>query len=245
MQLISLLAAAALLQPGGLHVKDVKVGKGPAAEAGDVLTMLYKGTLKDGKVFDENMGGDKPPFAFRLGAGQVIKGWDEGLAGMKVGGERILTIPSDLAYGSKGAGGVIPPDAQLTFDVKMLRIDKKDAKPHIEVKELKGGTGPASKEGDTVKVHYKGMYLNGLKFDSSYDRNEPLEATIGKTKFIAGFTQGITGMKLGEKRRVTIPYALGYGERHRDPIPPLSTLVFELEMMSIAPGATTAPQTGK
>lgn len=104
-----------------LAVTDISVGNGVAAKANDCLIVKYYGTLADGgTMFDENF--TKPTaFAFTLGQGQVIKGWDEGLLGMRVGGERRLVIPSSLGYGSQSSG-VIPPNAALVFDVRLLRI---------------------------------------------------------------------------------------------------------------------------
>jgi FKBP-type peptidyl-prolyl cis-trans isomerase len=105
----------------GLKYVDEKVGTGPEAKAGNQVTVHYTGTLKNGKQFDSSRTRNQP-FVFELGAGRVIKGWDEGVAGMKVGGKRKLIIPSDLAYGKRGAGNVIPPDSELTFDVELLGV---------------------------------------------------------------------------------------------------------------------------
>ena len=103
---------------GGLEVIDKKEGSGEAATAGKTVKVQYSGKLDNGKVFDS---GD---ISFPLGAGHVIKGWDMGVAGMKVGGERKLVIPPALAYGAAGTpGGPIPPNARLTFDVKLLNVD--------------------------------------------------------------------------------------------------------------------------
>jgi FKBP-type peptidyl-prolyl cis-trans isomerase len=210
-----------------VKIKDVTVGKGRSAVAGDTVTVEYTGKLTNGKQFDSSVG--REPFKFTLGAGEVIKGWDQGIAGMKPGGKRILTIPPSLGYGAQGSGNVIPPNSTLIFEVTLLTIDA------ITVQVQKKGTGPAARRGDTVQVHYTGLFPNGTKFDSSRDRNQPFTVTIGETRLIPGFTQGLIGMKAGEKRRVTIPPALGYGSVARGPIPANSTLIFELEMLRITP----------
>ena len=107
----------------GLKITELSVGDGAEASAGQTVVVHYRGTLENGKQFDASY--DRvTPFSFPLGAGRVIKGWDEGVVGMKVGGKRKLVIPPDLAYGSRGAGGVIPPNATLTFEVELLDVQK-------------------------------------------------------------------------------------------------------------------------
>ncbi len=105
----------------GLQYEDLAEGTGAAAKAGDSVEVHYTGWLTDGKKFDSSHD-RRSPFRFQLGAGRVIKGWDEGVAGMKVGGKRKLHIPASLGYGARGAGNVIPPNAELIFEVELLGI---------------------------------------------------------------------------------------------------------------------------
>jgi len=103
----------------GLKFEDTAMGDGTVASKGQTVSVHYTGWLENGTKFDSSKDRDEP-FEFKLGAGQVIRGWDEGVAGMKVGGVRRLTIPPQLAYGDRGAGGVIPPKATLIFEVELL-----------------------------------------------------------------------------------------------------------------------------
>jgi peptidylprolyl isomerase len=115
----------AVTTPSGLIIEDITVGSGAEAKAGQSVSVHYTGWLWEnnarGKKFDSSVD-RKQPFGFPLGQRRVIQGWDEGVAGMKVGGKRILTIPPELGYGARGAGGVIPPNATLQFEVELLGV---------------------------------------------------------------------------------------------------------------------------
>lgn len=228
----TILAIALLGGQGKLVVKDVKVGTGPVVKSGMAVTVTYRGTLMNGKEFDSSK--DRAPFVFVIGQGQVIKGWDQGLLGAKVGTTRALTIPPDMAYGSRGAGADIPPNSTLKFTVNILRAEPSTGGEDLEIVDLVPGKGRAAKNGDSVEVHYRGTFLNGKPFDDSYSRNQPLPVTLGAGGVVPGFERGILGMKVGGKRKVTIPFALAYGATGRPPkIPAMSTLVFELQLVKI------------
>jgi peptidylprolyl isomerase len=109
----------------GLKYKNYSEGEGPEATSGDLVSVHYTGTLADGTKFDSSVDRGQP-FQFNLGAGMVIKGWDEGVAGMKIGGTRVLVIPAELGYGDRGAGGAIPPGAELHFQVELIKISGVD-----------------------------------------------------------------------------------------------------------------------
>lgn len=138
-------SAAPAVPEGKLEVTDVTVGKGTEAKDGDQVKVHYVGTLVDGKQFDANKDGDEP-FAFELGKGRVIKGWDEGVKGMKVGGKRKLKIPPSMAYGPRGVPGAIPPNSTLLFDVELLGVGNEPVAAGGGKKD--GGAPPAKPKGD-------------------------------------------------------------------------------------------------
>jgi peptidylprolyl isomerase len=219
----------------GLKYQDLKEGKGAAAKEGDLLTVRYTGWLTDGTKFDSNADKEKP-FTFRLGVGEVIQGWDEGVAGMKAGGKRKLTIPPELAYG-KRASGKIPANSTLVFEVELIQIvneKNSDTEKDVKIEDLKEGGGDAAKKGDKVEAHYTGWLTDGTKFDSSPDREKPITFTLGAGEVIKGWDKGLVGMKVGGKRKLTIPPELAYGKKGNGTlIPPDATLVFEVELVRI------------
>ncbi|MFZ5815250.1 MAG: FKBP-type peptidyl-prolyl cis-trans isomerase, partial [Bacillota bacterium] len=194
--------------PSGLRYEEIEVGTGPRPQKGDFVQVHYTGWLTDGTRFDSSVERGQP-FEFKLGVGQVIRGWDEGLATMQVGGRRKLHIPPELGYGARGAGGVIPPNAELIFEVQLLGIRSVE----LQIEEVEEGTGPQPQEGQIVQVHYTGRLADGTTFDSSYSRNEPLEFVLGAGQVIPGWDMGIATMRVGGKRRLVIPPELAYGKR--------------------------------
>jgi peptidylprolyl isomerase len=226
----------------GLLYRDTKEGEGEPPAVGQNCVVHYTGWLWEndakGKEFDSSR--KRVPFSFHVGEREVIKGWDEGVSAMKVGGKRELIIPADLAYGERGAGGVIPPNATLMFEVELLDLGKKWEKTEsgLELADDKEGTGAEPKTGQTCVMHYTGWLwkdgAKGKKFDSSLNRREPFSFTIGAGEVIKGWDEGIATMKVGGKRRLRIPAQLGYGARGAgEDIPPNATLLFEVELLKV------------
>jgi len=230
--------------PSGLQYEDVVPGTGAQAQAGTSVTVHYTGWLFDatapqqrGRKFDSSKDRDDP-FEFDLGAGMVIPGWDEGVQGMKVGGTRVLVIPPELGYGARGAGGVIPPNATLVFEVELLPAP---VRPQLEVTDVVVGSGAQARAGQKVTVHYTGWLHQpdapqgrGTKFDSSKDRGDPFQFQLGAGMVIRGWDDGVQGMQVGGTRILVIPAHLGYGPRGAGGvIPPNATLQFEVELLAV------------
>jgi peptidylprolyl isomerase len=233
----------------GLQYIEIEAGTGEQAKAGDLVSVHYVGTLEDGTEFDNSLNRGQP-IEFVLGKGMVILGWDEGIALMKEGGKATLVIPPELAYGSQGAGGVIPPNATLTFDVELVSVqegppgapeaptavDEADytvMDSGLKYYDLVEGSGEPPVPGSTVTVHYTGWLTDGTKFDSSLDRGQPFSFPLGQGRVIAGWDEGVASMTPGTVRQLVIPPELGYGERGAPgAIPPNATLIFEVELLS-------------
>lgn len=226
--------------PGKLVTKDIKVGTGPAAETGDSVWMKYTGQLKDGTVFDSNDQPGKPAYLVVLGAGSVIKGWDQGLPGMKVGGKRQLHIPSDLAYGAQESGK-IPANSDLDFEVELVHMIKKGEETSYEKEDVKVGTGREAKSGDTVSFHYKGEYIDGTVFDDSEKRPKsgsvPLTAKLNGKEIAVGLDAGIKGMKAGGVRVLKLPPLLVFGGQGNQTIKGSAPLKFTVKLLSVGGGS--------
>jgi peptidylprolyl isomerase len=346
-----------------LEYIEVEAGTGPAPVPGDLVSVHYTGTLEDGTVFDSSVERGEP-IQFTLGQGEVIPGWDQGIAMMREGGKATLIIPPHLAYGP-GGSGTIPPNATLTFEVELVEVQQ-PPKPqevseadftetesglkyyfieegdgtavqdgdmvdiHAQLwledgtllqssvqqgtpinfiqgsgsslpgldealllmqvgdivqlvlpPELAGGfagdtniifemellntqqppiptevdaadftttesglkyyaltegDGPAPQTGDNVTVHYRLWLEDGTLIDSSVERDQPFSFVVGSGSTVPGWEEGVLLMKQGGKAQLVVPPELGYGEAGGGPIPPNSTLIFEVEILEVMPG---------
>ncbi|MEO1409626.1 MAG: FKBP-type peptidyl-prolyl cis-trans isomerase [Bacteroidota bacterium] len=239
--------------PEGLHYIIEQAGTGGHPKGSDKVKVHYTGSLLDGTVFDSSIERGKP-LAFPLGG--VIKGWQLAVPLLQKGGKGKFLIPSDLAYGPRGAGGKIPPNAVLMFEVELLdfvdpleeeaRQRTKDQgliEAYLQQNQMQAqstasglyyvideeGTGAHPTVQDKVTVHYHGTLLDGTVFDSSVERGEPISFSLGQV--IPGWQEGIPYLKKGGKGKLIIPSHLAYGGRRAGKIPPFSVLVFEVELI--------------
>lgn len=217
---------------------DEKVGAGREVVAGDTVYVLYRGTLlKNGSQFDANM--DDPtaaaPFSFTAGpTGSVIKGWQDGIVGMKEGGRRILEIPHAQGYGAAGSGEKIPPNADLKFEIELLYVLKESERGVYDVSDQKVGTGAEVKEGDTVTIEYKGTYLSGKVFDDSRERGEPLVFKVEDSpEAMPGLIVGIQGMKVGGKRTLVLPPDLAFGLAGTESVQGNQPIKIEIDLIKV------------
>lgn len=230
----------------GLEFELTSQGNGRAAENGDKVTVHYSGRLTSGKKFDSSYDRGKP-FSFKLGSGQVIQGWEEGIAMMREGDKATLTIPPQLGYGDRSIGP-IPAGSILIFDVELIQaLPTEEIKAFdtegktlestpsgLEFISVMEGSGRQAKSGDNVSVHYTGYLTDGTIFDSSIEREEALEFQLGSGMVIQGWDEGISLMKEGGKMRLIIPPQLGYGSHGAGGvIPPDATLIFDVHLVSI------------
>ena len=228
----------------GLKYEILTEGDGASPTADDSVTVHYEGTLMDGTKFDSSYDrGETITFPLN----RVIKGWTEGVQLMKEGAKYKFTIPSELAYGEQG-GGPIPPNADLIFIVELFKVEVDEGKSFLEenmkksgvkttdsglqYKVLLEGTGKSPNATDRVTVHYEGTLIDGTKFDSSYDRGEPID--FGLNQVIRGWTEGVQLMKEGSKYKFFIPSDLAYGQQGSPgAIPPNAALIFTVELIRV------------
>ncbi|XP_054454886.1 peptidyl-prolyl cis-trans isomerase FKBP10 [Anoplopoma fimbria] len=197
----------------------------------DFVRYHFNGTLLDGTVFDSSYN-RKQTHDSLVGEGWLIKGMDEGLMGMCVGEIRHIVIPPFKAYGEKGSGTDIPPQATLVFDVLLVDIHNPKDNLTVDNQVVPESCTRKSVSGDYVRYHYNGTYLNGVTFDTSYQRNSTYNTYIGMGYVIAGMDQALIGVCIGEKRRVIIPPHLAYGEQGAGGvIPPNAALVFDIHII--------------
>jgi peptidylprolyl isomerase len=247
----------------GLVYIDFGPGTGEEAQTGDRLAVNYSGWLQATSVLFDTSLDQATAYTVVLGSGGVIKGWEEGLVGMKEGGKRRLIIPPGLAYGEAGQGDTIPPNSTLIFDIELIDILARapsptptlpaqtpgtpaDSPPEVtgetvtlstglQYIDFVVGTGEEAKRGDRVAVNYTGwLKATGRRFDTSVDDATPLNVVIGAGGVIEGWEQGLPGMKEGGKRRLIIPAALAYGAAGQgDSIPANADLIFDVELVDI------------
>ena len=245
----------------GLRILDDSLGTGKEVKPNDLVTIHFEGwTVMDTSNLFGNWSADQQrsvnlignskvrnqPVKFVLGTGSFIKGSDEGLIGMKVGGRRTVIVPSKLAYGEKGIGP-IPPNTDLKLvvevldtrdkiNVEMWKVDPasfKTTSSGLKYAIIKDGDGTFADSGNVVTVHYSGYLEDGTKFDSSVERDEPFSFLLGMGQVIPGWDEGIKLMRIGSRFRFMIPPYLAYGEVDLEKIPSNSTLVFDIELLDI------------
>jgi peptidylprolyl isomerase len=247
----------------GLQFMDDSLGTGREAKANDLVSIHFKGWMvpKDtaSELFSDwsadqsknmlSLGDSKmrnQPIKFILNSGSFIKGTDEGIVGMKTGGRRTMIIPSKLAYGEAGIG-FIPPNTDLKVIIELLEVKDrvvaemwkvdstlfKTTASGLKYAIITQGEGPAVEAGKVVTVHYSGYLLDGTMFDSSVERDEPIQFVVGQGQVIPGWDEGMLLLKKGDKARFVIPPKLGYGEMVLEKIPVNSTLIFDTEVIDI------------
>jgi peptidylprolyl isomerase len=237
--------------PTKLVITDVTQGTGPAAVTGDTVVVHYVGVRSaDGTEFDNNYD-TGTPFSATIGLGQVIKGWDQGLVGIKAGGRRQLDIPADLAYGdSPPSTDVIQPGDALSFVLDAVaiipKVDPADA-PDITVpptpnqtdqtsKDLIIGTGVGIQPGQTVAVHLLAFSAaDGKLLDSSWKQGQPLTFVPGSGTLPPGLEKAVDGMKVGGRRQVDIPFADAFGANGNTDLglPPSTDLIMVLDLVAV------------
>ncbi|MBN2668179.1 MAG: FKBP-type peptidyl-prolyl cis-trans isomerase [Bacteroidales bacterium] len=230
----------------GLQYIILEKGDGPQVKEGANVKVHYTGRLTNDTVFDSSYKRNQP-FAFTVGKGRVIKGWDEGIALLAQGDKARFIIPPALGYGARDMGN-IPPNSTLIFDIELVEVknpiviepydvagkDTITTASGLKYIVVKKGSqkNPLAKPGELVTVHYSGYLKDGLMFDSSVKRGQPIKFTLGQGQVIKGWDEGLQLMRSGDQFRIIIPYQLAYGEAGRgNSIPPKADLTFDVELI--------------
>lgn len=232
---------------GGLKVYDLKEGTGATPVKGSKVTVHYTGWLTDESAtqFDSSVA-RKRPFDFRLETGSVIEGWHKGVAGMKVGGQRQLVIPPEMAYGDQ-AKGKIPANSTLVFEVQLLEIGNVRIPPEVLPKvdawtdgtdglqfaDLEPGTGEAVVSNSVVEIEVTMWLEDGDFVMSTYSGERPIPFIQGSGRVLPGWDQGSLGMKSGGKRLLRIPSNLAFGDKGRGKITPNATVFAQIDVVKV------------
>jgi peptidylprolyl isomerase len=212
---------------GFLEIKTevLKEGAGPTPKPDDYVLIHETGALADGRVIDDTRAAGAPVL-LTMGAGLMIQGWELTLRKMKVGDRVKAVVPWRYAFGALGKPPGVPPKADVTFDIERLPL------PEIKSETVTAGKGAPCLPGQTLSVHYVGTFADGKKFDSSRDRGPPYSFVLGAHQVIPGWDLALTKMRVGDRRKITVPWVLAYGAQGKPPdIPPKTDLVFDIEIL--------------
>lgn len=220
---------------GELVTTDLTEGDGAVIQPGQTLVVSYVGRFDDGTIFDSTAEKGEN-FMFTFGVGQVLEGWDEGLQGMKVGGERRLSIPSHMAFGRQGqcfsdGSCAVPPNTDVIYDVTIVEIFN-----YVRIEDEVVGDGRVAENGDILFAEYIGTLpaFGDRVFEASNASPGEFFFTLGAGLVIAGWEQGLPGMRVGGVRKLVIPPVLGYGGFGAgSAVPPWAVLEFRIELLQI------------
>jgi peptidylprolyl isomerase len=227
-----------------LEYIEIEAGTGAQARPGDIVSVHYTGTLEDGTVFDSSIESGQP-FTFMLGQGQVIAGWDQGIALMREGGKATFVVPPELAYGEAGRDQ-IPPNATLTFEVELVEVIAAPEPSDIALEEyevtesglryfdIEPGTDDSPAAGDAVTLHFHGWLEDGTSLGGTQD-GPPASFQIGSNQVFPGLEEGVSTMQIGGQRQLLIPPELAFGEAGSSSIPPNATIILEVSLLNIIP----------
>lgn len=231
--------------PASASQTDTTVGTGTQAASGNVVGVRYTAWLYSASASDhkgtqiDTDASAVAPLVFVVGGGTVISGLDAGVAGMKVGGERVLIIPASAAYGTTGYGAV-PANSGLVYDVKLTDVQGAVADaPVFSFTDTVVGTGATAAASTTASVRYSAYLYNaatadhkGILVDSNASSTSTFAFVLGASQAISGFDQGVTGMKVGGKRTVYVPYSMAYGTSGSGSVPGYSGMVFDIQLVA-------------